>query len=226
MTLPITLSGLPRLAAGLLTSAALALVALPAVAQTATEAPAAEAAAPELAPDLALGAEDAPVTMIEYASFTCSHCGAFATDVFPTLKSEYIDTGKVRFIQRDVYFDALGLWAGILARCEPAKFYPVSEQLLTGQSQWLAGVSSSDQAAENLRRVGLAAGMTNEQMDACWGDTEQVERLVATYQANATADGIEGTPTFIIGGEKVQNQAWDGLKAKIDEKLAEAESAN
>lgn len=205
---------------------ALGLAAAPLAAQTATTpAPAGEAATqaatPELVPDLALGAEDAPVTMIEYASFTCGHCGAFHRESFPKLKAEYIDTGKVRFIQRDVYFDAPGLWAGILARCEPQKYYPISSELLSKQSEWLAS-QSGDAIAEELRKIGLANGMTGEQMDACWGDQQMVERLVATYQTNATNDGVEGTPTFLIGGEKVQNMPWDQLKAKIDEKLAAA----
>lgn len=210
----------------------LGLAAAPLAAQT-TPAPAAGAttgeaatqtAAPELLPDLALGAENAPVTMIEYASFTCGHCAAFHRDTFPKLKAEYIDTGKVRFVQRDVYFDAPGLWAGILARCEPQKFYPLASALLSKQSEWLAS-QSGDAIAEGLRKIGLANGMSAEQMEACWADQPMVERLVATYQTNATKDGIEGTPTFIIGGEKVQNQPWDQLKAKIDEKLAAAPAA-
>lgn len=210
----------------------LGLAAMPLAAQTAAapaddKAVAAEAtptAVPELLPDIALGAETAPVTMIEYASFTCSHCAAFHKDNYPKLKAEYIDTGKVRFIQRAVYFDAPGLWAGILAHCDPQKYYPVSDALLDKQGQWLAS-QNGDEIAENLRKIGLAAGMSKEQMEACWADQPMVERLVATYQTNATKDGLEGTPTFIIGGEKVPNMAWDQLKAKIDEKLAAAPAA-
>lgn len=180
--------------------------------------------APELLDDIVLGQPDAPLTVIEYASFTCPHCATFAKDTFPTLKSEYIDTGKVKFIQRAVYFDAVGLWSGILANCDPAKYYPVSEMLLTTTDKWLAPAKSGDEVAANLRKVGLSAGMTEAQMDACWNDKPMIERLVATYQTNATKDGLEGTPTFIIGGEKVPNQAWKDLKVKIDQKLAEAEA--
>ncbi|MDO5648330.1 DsbA family protein [Paracoccus sp. (in: a-proteobacteria)] len=197
-----------------MTAAALAL-AVPAMAQD---------AAPETLPDIALGAEDAPLTIIEYASFTCGHCANFHTDVFPTLKAEYIDTGKVRFMQRDVYFDQPGLWAGILARCGgDEKFYGVADMLFSEQRAWVSGGSGAEIAA-NLRRIGAKAGMTDDQMNACWEDTAKVEQLVATFQQNATADGIEATPTFIIGGEKVRNQPWDALKAVIDTKLAEAES--
>lgn len=180
---------------------------------------------PETLPDIAQGAEDAPLTIVEYASFTCGHCANFHSDVYPQLKAEYIDTGKVRFVQRDVYFDQPGLWAGILARCGgDDKFYPVSGMLFDEQEQWLAG-GSGDEIATNLRRIGLKAGMTEDQMTACWEDTAKVEQLIATFQTNATADGVEATPTFIIDGEKVSNQPWDSMKEIIDTKLAEAAPA-
>ena len=216
-----------RLASAAALSALLGAIALPVSAQTAAPEPATPAATPaeaqpETLPDLFLGSETAPVTMIEYASFTCSHCAAFHKDVFPQLKAEYIDTGKVRFAQRDVYFDDIGLWAGILARCGgEEKYYPVAGLLLDGQKDWL-NAKTGDELAANLRKIGATAGMTNEQMDACWADEAQVQRLVATFQKNAVADNVEGTPTFIIAGEKVQNAPWPQLKAKIDEKLAAA----
>lgn len=184
-----------------------------------------DAATPETLPDIAQGAEDAPLTIVEYASFTCGHCANFHSDVYPQLKAEYIDTGKVRFVQRDVYFDQPGLWAGVLARCGgDEKFYPVAGMLFDEQSEWLAG-GSGDEIAANLRRIGLKAGMTEEQMTACWNDTGKVEQLIATFQANATADEVEATPTFIIGGEKVSNQPWESMKEIIDTKLAEAAPA-
>ena len=184
-----------------------------------------DAAAPATLPDIAQGAEDAPLTIVEYASFTCGHCANFHSDVYPQLKAEYIDTGKVRFVQRDVYFDQPGLWAGVLARCGgDEKFYPVAGMLFDEQSEWLAG-GSGDEIAANLRRIGLKAGMTEEQMTACWNDTAKVEQLIATFQANATADEVEATPTFIIGGEKVSNQPWESMKEVIDSKLAEAAPA-
>jgi len=214
----------------LISAAALSALALPVAAQTtapAETAPAAtEAQAPAIQPDYWQGAEDAPVEMIEYASFTCSHCAAFHNDVYPQLKAEYIDTGKVRFTQRDVYFDEPGLWAGILAHCGgEEKFYPVAGMLFEKQSEWLSA-KTGDELAANLRKIGAAAGYSNEQMDACWQDQAKVESLLATFQQNAVADKIEGTPTFIIGGETVRNAPWEQLKAKIDEKLAAAPAAN
>lgn len=218
------------------TLTALAGLALPAAAQTAAPAqPATQSSAdqpaatpatePAILPDLFMGAETAPVTMLEYASFTCSHCAAFHKDVFPKLKAEYIDTGKVRFAQRDVYFDEPGLWAGILARCGgDDKYYAVGSMLMDEQGTWL-NAKTGDELAANLRKIGAKAGMTDAQMEACWTDQKAVESLVATFQKNAVADKIEGTPTFIINGETVRNAPWEELKAKIDEKLAAAPAA-
>ncbi|MFD1795012.1 DsbA family protein [Paracoccus aurantiacus] len=194
-------------------------------ATTAEAAPAPAAAEPVIQEDLFLGEESAPLTIYEYASFTCPHCAAFHKDSFETLKSEYIDTGKVRFAMRDVYFDQVGLWAGIMARCEPAKFYPIAGMLMDEQSEWL-GAQDGAALVDNLRKIGAKAGMTAEQMDACWNDQAQVANLVATFQKNAEEDGIKATPTFMIGGEQVENQPWEDLKAKIDEKLAEAEASS
>ncbi|GHG18669.1 MULTISPECIES: DsbA family protein [Paracoccus] len=196
---------------------AIAIAAPAAMAQDA--APAAQA---EALPDIALGADDAPLTIVEYASFTCGHCANFHEENWPRLKAEYVDTGKVKFIQRDVYFDQPGLWAGVLARCGgDDKYYAVSDMLFDEQEQWLAG-GTGEEIAANLRKIGLKAGMTEEQMTACWEDTAKAEQLIATFQQNASADGIEATPTFIIGGEKVMNQPWDDMKQVIEGKLAEA----
>ncbi|MFC3168248.1 MULTISPECIES: DsbA family protein [Paracoccus] len=202
-------------------AAAVALALAPAaMAQEAAPAPAAQA---ETLPDIVLGNADAPLTVIEYASFTCGHCANFHTESFQKLKTEYVDTGKVRFIQRDVYFDQPGLWAGVLARCGgDEKFYPVSSMLFTEQQEWLSG-GTGEEIAANLRKIGLKAGMTEDQMTACWEDTAKAEQLIATFQQNATADEIEATPTFIIGGEKVSNQPWEDMKGVIDAKLAEAD---
>lgn len=192
-----------------------------AVAQdAATPAPAETAG--QTVPDIVLGEQDAPLTIVEYASFTCSHCAAFHNDNFKRLKAEYIDTGKVKFIQRAVYFDGPGLWAGILAQCGGEdKYYPVSDLLFTEQSDWLKA-DSGEQFAANLRKIGAKAGMTNDQMDACWADTARVEQLIATFQQQVSTDKIDATPTFMIGGDKVSNQPWADLKRIIDEKLASA----
>ncbi len=98
--------------------------------------PAASIAEPVMG-DVVLGDDAAPVTVIEYASFTCGHCAAFHVDTWPQFRAEYIDTGKVRFILREVYFDRFGLWASMTARCGgAAAFYPMADQFLKKQHVW------------------------------------------------------------------------------------------
>jgi protein-disulfide isomerase len=176
------------------------------------------AAAPEVA-EMSLGDADAPVTIIEYAMFSCPHCADFNSDVFPKVKSEYIDTGKVRWVFREVYFNKQGLWAAMIARCAPQdRYFGIADLIFSTQSQWLMAADEKT-LLEALYRIGRQAGLTDAQMNTCLQDRAFAEALVADYQKNAAADGIEATPTFIINGEKVDNQPWEDFKAKIDAAL-------
>ena len=171
--------------------------------------------------EMVMGAEDAPITLVEYASFTCPHCASFHNGPLKQLKAEYVDTGKVRFIYRDVYFDRFGLWAAMVARCDAAKFFGIADLLYGQQSEWIAGGGDPALIAENLRRIGRVAGLENDQLEACLADNANAQALVAWYQANAQADDVNSTPTLIIDGEKHSNMAYADLKAILDEKLGE-----
>ncbi|MGB2203644.1 MAG: DsbA family protein [Pseudooceanicola atlanticus] len=168
--------------------------------------------------EMTLGDENAPVTMIEYASFTCPHCANFHDAVFKDLKADYIDTGKVRFVYRDVYFDQFGLWAAMVARCEPTRFFGISDMLYTQQRDWI-GDGDPAGIADRLRKIGLVAGLDNASLDACLADEEQARKLVAWFQKNSTEDDVTGTPTLIIDGEKHSNMNYGDLKAILDAKL-------
>lgn len=166
--------------------------------------------------EMALGPEDAPVTVIEYASFTCPHCANFHTSVFKDLKENYVDTGKVRFVYREVYFDRLGLWAGMTARCGgPERYFGITDLLYEQQSEWV-GSGNPGEVAENLRRIGRVAGLSDEQLDACLQDAEKAQALVAVYQQNAAADDISATPAFVINGEKYSNMNYRDFAAVLD----------
>lgn len=170
--------------------------------------------------DMALGDANAPVTVIEYASFTCPHCARFHSDVFGELKKNYIDTGKIRFIYREVYFDRFGLWASMIARSGgEMRYFGIAERIYDTQKEW---TGSNDPAviADNLRRIGRSAGLTDEQMNAALNDAAQAETLVAWYQKNAAADGIESTPSFVVDGTKYSNMGYAEFSKLIDEKLA------
>ena len=174
--------------------------------------------------DMSLGNfQEAAVTVIEYASFTCPHCATFHADTFKQLKSAYIDTGKINFIYRDVYFDRYGLWASIVARCGEGaenRFFGIAEMIYQKQREWASSGNSPQAIVDQLRTIGKTAGLTDADLDACFADAENAERLYAFYLKNADADQINSTPSLVINGQKHSNLSFDELKAIIDEKLS------
>ncbi|GMG82977.1 DsbA family protein [Paralimibaculum aggregatum] len=181
-----------RLLAGLAaTPAALALLPAPLRAEDA-------AATPLLTGDVALGAEDAPVTVIEYASLTCPHCASFHTRTWPEVKAQYVDTGKVRFIMREVYFDAPGLWASMIARCGgETGYYPMIDAFLKRQGDW----SRADDIPAALQKIGRLNGLSSERMRVCLTDRDFAETLVQNYKDNSELHEIRSTPSFVVNGE-------------------------
>lgn len=180
-----------------------------------------EAAAPAGdIPDMVLGNPDAPLTVIEYASFTCPHCAHFAETVFKDLKRDYIDTGKIKYIHREVFFDRYGLWAAMVARCGgDMRYFGIADRLYATQKDWV-DTSNPANIADNLRKIGLTSGMDAAQLDACLQDNAQAQALVNWYSENAKRDEINSTPSFIIGGEKYSNMDYPAFKKILDEKLA------
>ncbi len=169
--------------------------------------------------EMVQGSEDAPVTIIEYASYTCPHCADFHQGPYQKIKDNYIDTGKVKFIYREVYFDRYGLWASMVARCGgPEKFFGISDLIYKGQSNW-ARAGDSSQIADELRKIGRLAGLEEETLNACLQDKDRAQTLVAWFQKNAEADGIQSTPSFIVNGKSVSNQSYDEFSAMIDAEL-------
>lgn len=168
---------------------------------------------------MTLGNPDATVTLTEYASFTCPHCATFHETVMPSLKTDYIDTGKIKFVYREVYFDKPGLWGGMLARCGgPEKYFGIADMLYKRQSEWTQGAGGAE-IAQNLYKIGRIAGLKNKDMEACLQDQDMAKALVADFQKNATADNINSTPTVIINGVSHGNQSYAKIKKLIDEQL-------
>ena len=198
----------------LMTGAAAALATRPALAQE-TE----EGALPEVM-ELVLGNPDAEVEVIEYASFTCPHCATFHAGPFKELKENYIDTGKIRFVYREVYFDRPGLWASMIARCpdDTGFFFRMAEALYATQREWLASGDPAIIIGE-LRKMAKTAGLDDAMLDECLSDAPKAEALYTWYQENAERDGITGTPSFMIDGEMNKNMSWDAFAAILDEKL-------
>lgn len=168
--------------------------------------------------EMTLGSDDAPVTIVEYASFTCPHCRSFHENAFKQLKADYIDTGKVKFVYREVYFDRYGLWAGMMARCGgPDRYFGLVDLIYENQSTWTQG--EPVQIAENLKKMGRLSGMDDETLDACMTDANKAEALNALYQQNAEADGIRATPSFVINGTTHSNMSYADMKEIIDAAL-------
>jgi len=165
--------------------------------------------------EMTLGAKDAPIQMTEYASFTCPHCRTFHKDVFQKLKADYIDTDKLHFTYREIYFDRYGLWGSIVARCSGAdKFFAISDLLYTKQAEWTKGTPAK--IAENLRRIGITAGLSQKDVQSCFTDGEKAQNLVAWYEANQAEDEISSTPSFIINGAKYSNMSYAELQKILD----------
>ena len=187
----------------------LALVAAPltASAQTASGLPAVTAT------DRVLGRADAPVTVIEYASFVCNHCAHWHTTVLPAFKARFIDTGQVRLVYRNLPTNPaqVAARAAGIARCAvPARFFDVASSFMTGQQAIIDGAPLADWYAAGV----AASGRTQAQIDACLADPATLNGIRAEI-AGATAAGVRGTPSFFVNGRAVSDTSLAGLSAAI-----------
>jgi protein-disulfide isomerase len=184
--------------------------------------PSASAASPDLSTlleppalgDKMIGKSDAPVTIVEYASATCPHCAAFHKDVFPQLKSEFIDTGKVKFIFREFPFDDLALAAFMLARCAPAeKYFPMIDVLFEQQQVW-----ASKEARAELGKIAQLAGIGEDGFDKCLKNEDLAKGIMAIRDKAANTYGVEATPTFFVNGKPVRGgKTIDDFRKLISE---------
>jgi protein-disulfide isomerase len=147
--------------------------------------------------EVSLGKDDAPVTVIEYASMTCSHCAQFHNKTYPELKKRYIDTGKVRYILREFPLDPLAAGAFMLARCAGKdKYFPLVETLFNQQTTWVV-----QKPIEPLFAIARQAGFTKETFDSCLKDQKLLEGIEAVRNRGADKLGVNSTPTFFINGK-------------------------
>ncbi|NOR61307.1 MAG: thioredoxin domain-containing protein [Rhodobacteraceae bacterium] len=172
--------------------------------------------------EIAIGDPNAPITIVEYASYTCPHCANFHADVFPELKANFIDTGKVHFIFRPVYFDGPGLWADMLARCtgDSEKYLGIAGILFEQQAEWSRAGSQAG-VAQGIVSVGNQAGISEDTVLACLQDNDMAQALVADFQMHAERDNVEGTPSFVIDGVMTDNMSYASFAQLLNEKLGE-----
>jgi len=154
--------------------------------------------------DVVLGNANAPITIIEYASLTCPHCARFHAETLPALKTEYIDTGKVKLIYRDFPLDQLAFAGSVLARCGgPDKYYTFLNVLFSQQRQW---ASSNDPKAA-LVQIGRLGGVSAEQFEACLADKPLNDYILNTRLEGNQKFNVTSTPTLIVDGKMVPGAA-------------------
>ena len=171
--------------------------------------------------EMALGSETAAVQVEEYLSFTCPHCARFHRDVYPQLKANYIDTGKIRFIAREVYFDRVALWAAMLARCGgPDRYFGIADLLFQRQDDWIRK-SDPTEVANELFRIGRIAGMTEESMGQCLQDRDMALAMIEVSEAQRTAAGINSTPSLVVDGVNHRSVSYAELASLIDAALGD-----
>jgi protein-disulfide isomerase len=165
---------------------------------------------------MAIGPKDAAVTITEFASMTCPHCAAFNAEVFPKIKSTYIDTGKIRYIFREFPLDIKAAAGSMLARCiakdDAAKYFAVVDILFRQQVQWAYQGSTTD----GLGRIGKQAGLSQDQVDTCLKDQALLDKIAADQKYAADILKVNSTPTFFVNGDVIKGEAsFDVFDEKI-----------
>ena len=152
-----------------------------------------------LLPDMALGSDKAPVTVVEYASMTCPHCAHFDQTTFPEIKKRYIDTGKVRFVLREFPLDDLAMAASMLARCagngDAGKYFALVDTLFHEQPQWLV-----DEPLAPLTALAKRSGFTDDSFNQCLANQDLLDGIERGRQHALDVMKVRSTPTFFING--------------------------
>lgn len=182
----------------------------------AQNATAADVAKPVSLPDMALGPKDAAVTITEYASMTCPHCARFAEDVFPKIKTEYIDTNKIRYVFREFPLDIKAAAGAMLARCiakdDAGKYFAVIDTLFKSQDTW-----TGSKTTESLKLIGKQTGLTEGEVENCLKDQALLDKIAADQKYANEVLKVNSTPSFFINGDMVKGEiAFEDFKNKID----------
>jgi protein-disulfide isomerase len=166
---------------------------------------------------MSLGRADAPVTIIKYMSLTCPHCRAFHRDVFPQLKREYIDTGKVRFVLREFPIGKSSGTATIALRCAPPdKYFTLYAKYLEQQGSWVA----QEVRLDAIFAVAQQVGVTRPQFDQCLQNQAMIDGLKRVKDRGRTL-GIIGTPNFFIQSKRIKSTlTMADIRTEVDPLLS------
>lgn len=170
--------------------------------------------------DRIVGSMTAPVTLIEYASLTCSHCADFATRTMPSVKKEWVDTGKVKYVMRDLAWDNLAVGMAKIARCaEPAQFFPLTNAFFMNQKM----IVTSNDALGEIKKVAAPFGMDEAKVEACIKDGPLQTQVEESKRIAMEVLGVRGTPAIFINGVKVDGAVdYKTLKPTLDTAYAKA----
>ena len=179
----------------------------------AENAPLAEAMA-----EKSIGRADAPVTMIEYSSLTCPHCASFHKDALPSIKRDFVDTGKVRIVFWDFPLGNLAMAAAMVARCSGQKNYiPMIDAFFQSQETW----ARSNTPFDAIAGIARLSGMGVDDLENCLDNQDLLNALQAKAQEASQVLGVESTPTFFIEGVKVPgNLPYEDFKDILNKALA------
>lgn len=183
-----------------------------------------DAASPEVITlsDRKLGQDDAPVKIIEFSSLSCGHCGNFHAEVYPEIKKNYIETGKVQLIMVDFPLNLPALKGSLLAHCLPEdQYFNFLQLLFTTQQNWMSGDFEA-----NLKQNAQLAGLSSSDVDACLGNKDLEEQIVSRMKEASEKWEVSSTPSFIIndGFEKVEgNRPYEEFSRILDRALNKAE---
>jgi len=171
--------------------------------------------------DFVIGNEDAKITIIEYASLSCSHCADFHVNTLETLKKEYIDTGKVRMVFRDYPFNYPALLGSMVLRCIPENYrYDYMNALFKLQPDWVN--KKNKKTIQELYKIMQSGGMTKEEYDACIYNTELENEILEGVMEAQNQFNIKSTPSFIINGKLIEgNKSIKEFRQIIDKILSQ-----
>mgnify|MGYP001419500547 FL=1 len=161
-----------------------------------------------------IGLESANIEIIEFASLTCGHCAKFHNEVFPKIKKEFIDTGKVSFIYNDVPLDKFALKASVIARCSgEKKFFSFLKVLYSKQKDW----TRTEDPFRSLLKIAKLGGLKNDEIKVCVGNKSIEDGLLKQRLDASKKFDIKATPTLYINGKKYEGDlTFEALKLKID----------
>ena len=164
--------------------------------------------------DHTLGLDKSESIIVEYASLTCPHCATFHGDVFPRIKSELVDTGKVKYIFRDYPIDPLAMAGSMIAHCSgDTKYFGVIDVLLKTQEEWLF---DNENPYNGLLKVARLAGLSEEDVKLCLSNTELFNMIEGNQRLASARFGVNGTPTVFVNNKKISSLDFDTILSELN----------